>query len=136
MIKRRHFRILAPALIALLAALTFSFGAGSQSQLPSPAKRHFLVLLYPVSPTVMQDPRTPQILQQHLEYLKQQLTAGTLVLAGPRLDGVYGLGILETPTSEDARRIMENDPMVKNSILRLEIHEIRLFLQRGQPGPQ
>jgi len=136
MLCNRCSRIPAAALIVLLTTFTFSVGAGSQSQPPSTAKRHFLAFLHPVSPGAMQDPKTPQILQEHFEYLKQQFTADTLVLAGPRLDGVYGIGILETSSREEAQRIMENDPTVRNSIFRLELHEVRLPLLRGQNIPR
>ncbi len=128
-------RLFVAFLFALLAALTFSAGAGSQSQSSLAGKRHFLALLQPVSPELMQDPKTPPLLRQHLEYLQTQFAAGTLLLAGPRVDTVYGIVILETATREEAQRIVENDPMVRNALFRTELHEVRLPFRCGPPAP-
>lgn len=130
----RFSRFTALAFGLALSVLTLSASPAPQASAPA-AKQHFLVFLRPVSPSVMQNPKTPQILQQHFEYLKGQFAAGTLVLTGPLVDGQYGIGILETSSQEEAQRIMENDPSVKSGIFQLEIHQVRLPLLRGQSAP-
>ncbi len=52
-------------------------------------------------------------MSQHADYLRAQLRAGTMVIAGPVMDpaGPWGLAILRAGTEAEARAITDGDPM-------------------------
>ena len=46
----------------------------------------------------------------HLAYMRSLLKEGTVVLAGPVGDGSGAMMVLQVPSEQEARRVMENDP--------------------------
>ena len=54
-------------------------------------------------------------MRAHVEFMKDQLAAGTLVVAGPVLDpaGVFGMGVFEAETLEEVKAIVARDPAGK-----------------------
>jgi uncharacterized protein YciI len=66
-------------------------------------------------------PEEAAVMQRHAAFLAEELARGTLVIAGPVLDanGVYGLGVFEAPSLDDARALIARDPA--QSIGRYEI---------------
>ena len=52
------------------------------------------------------------VMRAHIEFLQDQLAAGTLVVAGPVLDpaGIFGMAVFEAESMEEVRRILERDP--------------------------
>ena len=88
------------------------------------------VFLLKKGPTWSPD-STPEIeaLQaEHLANLKRLGDMGKLVLNGPLLDSftlsgeIRGIGVLKTDTLEEARELLDTDPMVKVGRLVFEIH--------------
>jgi uncharacterized protein YciI len=76
-----------------------------------------------------------QTVAVHLNYLKNMLKAGRLVLAGrtvnvPMTDRDMGVAIFEAGSEAEAREIMENDPAVKGGIMTAELFEFSLALYR------
>lgn len=51
-------------------------------------------------------------MRAHGEFLHGQLTAGTLVVAGPVLDpaGVFGMAVFEAASMDELHRLLERDP--------------------------
>jgi len=120
-------RRLAGALVALLlvAGMGPRIFSATQAQEPKPAKLYFLTLVHPTWKNAEEQARFAPMLKEHGEYVKKQFEAGKLVVAGPRLDGVYGIDVLEVDSAQEARQIMENDPAVKAGAFQLEMHAIR-----------
>ena len=69
-------------------------------------------------------------MERHFNYLKKLKEEKTLILAGPCLDAAFGVEIFEAESEEAARRIMENDPAVKEKIMTFEPHQFRVSLLR------
>lgn len=68
------------------------------------------------------------IMGRHFIYLKNLLDENKLILAGPCLDGACGIVIISSESEEAARVIMENDPSVREGIMRAELHPYRVSL--------
>ena len=51
-------------------------------------------------------------MRAHGEFLQGQLSAGTLVVAGPVLDpaGIFGMAVFEAESLDEIRRLLERDP--------------------------
>ena len=66
----------------------------------------------------------------HLRYMNDLEDRGLLFASGPFLkEGVVvgdGLTILSTDTIEEARRLMEEEPLVKRGLRRFELHRWEL----------
>ena len=69
----------------------------------------------------------------HFERLKDLLTRGTVVLAGPTL-GLTNTGIVvfEAPDEGAARRIVDEDPVIVGGFARGELRPFRVSLLRGR----
>jgi uncharacterized protein len=74
-----------------------------------------------------------EIMNQHFEYLKNLLSENKLILAGPCLDGAFGIVVIQAESIEVARNIMENDPSVNERIMISELHPYRVSLLRSIP---
>jgi len=95
---------------------------------------HWLCIIRPPRPTFMDDstPEEDQVMTDHFAYLTSLLDEGTLILAGPSLDPVFGLIIFEAEDEEAARRLIERDPSVAAGVQTAELHPFRASLVRGR----
>jgi uncharacterized protein YciI len=70
---------------------------------------------------------------RHFVRLQALLADGTLVLAGPTLGTINtGIAVIEAPTEEAARQIMDEDPAIAEGFARGELREFRVSLLRGR----
>jgi uncharacterized protein YciI len=69
-----------------------------------------------------------EIMDRHFAYLRGLLAEGRLVLAGPCLDGAFGVVIMRAPSAQSAREAMANDPAVRAGIMQSELHRFRVSL--------
>jgi len=53
------------------------------------------------------------VVSEHFLYLKELLKKNILIIAGPELNAKFGFSVIETKSEDEARKIMENDPVVK-----------------------
>ena len=67
-------------------------------------------------------------LGEHFEYLQRALKEGRLILAGPCLDGEFGVVVFGAPTERAAVEFMEGDPAVKHGLMTAELHAFRVSL--------
>jgi uncharacterized protein YciI len=67
----------------------------------------------------------------HLEYTKRLFSENKIVLAGPCLDGAYGIVIFQADSEQEAREIFENDPVVKANIMDVELHPYKVSLLKS-----
>jgi uncharacterized protein len=67
--------------------------------------------------------------QQHLDFLERTLAEGRIFARGRFPDGSGGLTIFEAETLEDAQKLAEADPYVREGGRHLEIHEWAMKLR-------
>jgi len=67
-------------------------------------------------------------LGEHFEYLQRALEEGMLILAGPCLDGEFGVVVFRAPTEQAAVEFMEGDPAVKQGLMTAELFPFRVSL--------
>lgn len=72
-----------------------------------------------------------QVMEIHFQYLKELLAEGKLIMAGPCLDGAFGICVITADSSEDAEKIMLNDPAVANGVMTSELHPYRVSLLKN-----
>lgn len=61
--------------------------------------------------------------QDHVAFLERMAAAGRIALRGRFIDGSGGLTIFKAESLEEARRMAEDDPYVRNGARSLELHE-------------
>lgn len=72
-----------------------------------------------------------EIVQDHFNKLKSLMEEDKVVLAGRTLnddESTFGIVILQTKSEAEAREIMENDPAVKEGIMKAELYPYRVAL--------
>lgn len=69
-----------------------------------------------------------EIMDKHFQYLKGLKSEQKLILAGPCLDGAFGVVVFQAESIDSARSIMENDPSVMAGIMSAELHSYRVSL--------
>ena len=94
----------------------------------------YIYLIQPLRKEFFRSP-TPlevQAMEAHFEYLKQAITDGTLVLAGPCLDETFGVVVVRAENDEQARAFLLADPAVKNNVMTAELHPLKISLMEGR----
>lgn len=75
-------------------------------------------------------PEEEAVMGEHFNYLKDMLERKQLIMAGPCLDGAFGIVVFESESLESANEFMQNDPAVKNGVMSGELHPYRASLLR------
>lgn len=94
----------------------------------------FLYRIQPVRPDMLTSGATEdetKIVSQHYEYLKQLTSKGTVLLAGRTRNtdnSSFGIVLFNADSEEMARKIVNEDPAVKNRIFRAELFPYRMAL--------
>jgi uncharacterized protein YciI len=85
---------------------------------------HFLYLLVPPRPTFVRDadPREREIMARHAAYLGAARDRGFLLMAGPTLDGAWGVGVLQTRNAAEAEAFRDADPAVTSGLMEGRLH--------------
>lgn len=74
----------------------------------------------------MIDPvKDAEILEEHIEYLNKHIASGKIFAKGPFLDHSGGLVIFETENMEEAKQLIDNDPVIINNTRTYELKEWR-----------
>ena len=69
----------------------------------------------------------------HFDRLRRLMGEGIMIAVGPTLGRINtGIAIFEAPDEEAARKIMEDDPVVKGGFANGELRPFRLSLLRGR----
>ena len=72
----------------------------------------------------MIDPvKDAEILEEHIEYLNKYIASGKIFAKGPFLDHSGGLVIFETENVEEAKELIDNDPVIINNTRSYELKE-------------
>jgi len=115
----------AAAGLAVLVVCLWAGAARTQQNPPAAQKQYTLVLLYPQWKSEEEVAKFMPVLREHAAHMTKLFEADKLVFGGPRVDRVYGMGILETETAEEAERLMRDDPAVKAAAFRLEFYPVQ-----------
>jgi len=67
-------------------------------------------------------------LGEHLDYLNRALEDGKLILAGPCLDGDFGIVVFRAATERAALEFMQSDPAVRHGLMTAELYPFRVSL--------
>jgi uncharacterized protein YciI len=70
------------------------------------------------------------IMDRHFERLKRLFEEGTVHMAGPALDGEFGIVVFEAEDEGTAVSIMNDDPAVVAGVMTAELHPFRISLER------
>lgn len=71
------------------------------------------------------------VLEKHFAYLQDLVKHGVVFLAGRTQNNdetAFGLVILRVESEEEARRIMNSDPAVREAVMRAELYPYRIAL--------
>src|SRR6266436_636535 len=91
--------------------------------------------LYKIQPTrlemLTQGPTADEatLVAQHFAYLQGLAAQGIVVLAGRTLNAderAFGIVVFRAASEETARDVMNNDPAVKNGVMRAELYPYRI----------
>ena len=97
--------------------------------------KHFFARIRPVREDFLINwtAEDEKIMGEHFQYLKQLLTEGKLIVAGPITNEKkpFGIIILKCDSLDEAKEIMKKDPSVISGIQNLELVEpFRLSLYK------
>ena len=71
----------------------------------------------------------------HAEFVDALIERGTFVMGGPFSDNSGSMSLLEGVDADEARRILEDDPFMKNGVFVLEeIREWNVFVDELSPA--
>ena len=74
---------------------------------------------------------TEKMMEPHVEYLRNLLTQGKLVLTGPFLDEKRGgMFVLDVEDEEELDNIVGNDPAIVSSLAKSEIRPYKIVFNR------
>ena len=90
----------------------------------------FIYLLRPKRPSLIDETSAEEEsrLSEHSEYLQRALTEGKLILAGPCVDGEFGVVVFRAATDEEAEEFMLSDPAIRHGLMNAELHPFRVSL--------
>lgn len=94
--------------------------------------KHYIYMIKPTRPNMINQmtPEEEAIIDKHFDYLKKAFDEGKLILAGPCLDGVFGIVIIKAETQGIAADFMNNDPAVADKVMSGELHPFKISLGR------
>ncbi len=102
-------------------------------------EKEWLYVIRAVRPEMVSegpDAREEETLARHAEYLGDLTARGTVLLFGRtqnRDPSGFGLVVFRTGSRVEAERVMENDPAVKEGLMRAELYPYRVAGWRGEP---
>ncbi len=91
--------------------------------------------IYKIAPTRLEmvtlspTPEEDLALDDHYDYLKELADAGVVLLAGRTRNNdaaAFGVVVLRVGSEAAARQIMQDDPAVKNGVMRAELYPFRI----------
>jgi uncharacterized protein len=98
----------------------------------------FLYKIQPVRPEMLTEGLTEfeaKTMSEHFERLKELMAKGVVILAGRTQNTEYssfGIVIINAGSEEEARRIMHEDPAVKNKVVRGELYPYKIALLNAE----
>jgi uncharacterized protein YciI len=75
-------------------------------------------------------PEDRAVFEEHGAWLEARFAEGSLLFAGRCYDGPFGLVVLDVADEDEARRLVAEDPSVRNGVQTAEIFPFKTFLAR------
>jgi len=126
------------ALVLSLAATAVFAGSAAAEDTPAMSKpHHYLVRLLGTRegwPNNMTE-REQQVMAEHFAYLKDLTMKKKVLTAGPVMQPIFGLVILQTADEDEARAIMDSEPSVVAGIHTYEIAPMTVSLFADYRSP-
>jgi uncharacterized protein YciI len=126
----RNSRWIKPAVLTLLALGLAAQTPPPYKDFPQNMKQYFVGFL--VEGAKSPQPQTANepdpLTAKHLAYIRSQIEAGKYLLAGPFLDNdrIRGMVIVKAANVEEARQLLNGDPLVKAGRSNVEVHPAML----------
>ena len=79
------------------------------------------MILYVTMLETIDEAKDAELLEEHIAFLNQKLEEGTLVAKGPFTDHTGGLMIYKADSIEEARKIIETDPAVRDKSRKISL---------------
>ncbi len=98
----------------------------------------FVYLLKPVRPGLASAPSPDEerILDVHFRRLQEALASQRLILAGPCVDGAFGIVVFRAGSEVEALAFMEGDPAITEGLMTATLHPFRVsLLETGHVAP-
>ena len=98
----------------------------------------YLYKIQPVRLEMLTEGPTPfeqKTMSDHFERLKELTVEGVVILAGRTQNtdyGSFGIVIINAGSEEEARKIMHDDPAVKNKVVRGELFPYKIALLKAE----
>ena len=99
-----------------------------------PDEETYLIKLTLVRHELMEhaSPAEAPVFRKHYERLRWERDRGRVLLAGPCLDGAFGIIVFRAPSEDKARRFMEEDPTAAAGLMHAQLHPFRVSLAAWQ----
>jgi uncharacterized protein YciI len=75
-------------------------------------------------------PEQRAVFEAHGEWLEERYAEGQVLFAGRCYDGPFGLVVLDAADEDEARRLMESDPSVREGVQTAELYPFKTFIAR------
>ena len=117
--------LLAACAVALMLGAAAPAMAQQESETRRPSMTSYIVVFY--TPREGAPPRGPEVSRAHFDFLKAEIAAGTIRLAGPMQDGPFiGMIVMSVPDRAAARAIIDRDPMVAGGFVEVSLQSATL----------
>jgi len=117
----------------LLAVILLSFAARAAEPAPNMEKYYLVLLKRPATPVKLEAAALEALQKRHLDHLRGMYLAGKMVVAGPfdeqKDPTLRGLCLYRVGNLEEARKLAEEDPMVRAG--RLEVEVLAWWVEKG-----
>ncbi len=100
--------------------------------------QQFLYKIQVVRPEMLSEGPTEtgtKIVAEHFSYLQDLMEKGIVILVGRTQNTDYssfGIAIFNAESEEQARRVVQDDPVVKNRVMRAELFPYRFALLKPE----
>ena len=117
----------------MLLAILCSSAVRAAEPAPNMEKFYLVLLKRPANPAQLEPKALEDLQAKHLAHLNAMYVAGKLVLAGPfdeqKDPALRGLCLYRVASADEARKLAEDDPMVKAR--RLEVDVLAWWVEKG-----
>ena len=76
-------------------------------------------------------PEERAVFEEHGAWLEARFAERRVLFAGRCYDGPFGLVVVDVADEDEARRLVAEDPSVRNGVQTAEIFPFKTFLARG-----
>lgn len=116
------FNKISQAMLAAIVLAAFSSVAQSQDAAKKTGVKARFVFIYTMEAAWKGKPLSEMPFAEHSRYVEKLAKEKKLLVGGPFKDLSGAILIIQADSEAEARQIMENDPIVKDKVVKAEIH--------------